>query len=1461
MKKFLKKVLKLVFYFSTLFLIFISIVLIISQTESFRVLIHDLVESELRKSFGGEIYLGKFYGNIFTGLGIDGFYIKVDGQTFLKTLGAELKYDPIGLIRGRYSFGELVIYKPEIRIIRDKDGKWNFQKVLKPTEKKEKGAKFSVSFDKLLIDDGKFILVDSLHETEIAESLNCINYHNFIVHDINILLSGDYSSDRINLKKLNVSFIVGEGKFNADLKGKFYMDEDELKAEGFEISTGESKLKFNFFASGKNNLFKLDRNTVEEVYMSLYLVADSFSFGELARFIPAVHFLSGSPAVEIEAEGTLKELNVKSIKAKVYDSDIFVTGVLKNITRFPDFLIDAEVRDSKINVSDIERFVTLVKLPELKLKQFNFSGRYRGHPLEFVSGVDLNFGNTVVNLDGALKVKDGLSYDLNFKVAGLNPSDVFYQENLNGSVNFSGNIKGKGVRFETAYVRANVEIESSFLNKIILPKSSFWFELKDGELNGSFVSISEGFRGTVDLNLKRDNAGEFILSLGGSLSGLDVSQIRIDKPKFLKSQISGDINAKFKFGKVSTMEMFVFLNPSYFRNYKINRLRLNAKYTGDESKKNVMVYSNMFDLILDGEFDFADLIKSLSLVAKSLNLKVNEKLNFAEVKGIDFSEVKKPVSLDYNLRFKNLTPISVFSIGQIFQSTGDIKGSFFADSHGFYLYGVSNLKRLVYLNYKSGRIDTVRADNFNGVIEANYSNDELRFGVKCKMGNFFARGFELGQANLDLNFDDAGIYAEISFVGNGWSFGAVLSSEFSREMNRFVLMDFWGDIYGNKLTISNEVEIFQTRSGFVINPSSFVLNGQIIYLSGFFDKQTQQIKLWGENLKVDKFIGVDIFSGDADFSIFIYGTRGKTSSEIEILVKDFKYKGAYLGELKCFGELGDEAIAFNSSLITESGQMRYSSMSVNITIPAWFKPNVRVRYPKPYVIGNVKFLRFPIALFEPLLNGISELRGDISGEVDFRGTFDKPSFKGSVSLQNCTFKFEPNNKYYVVYGRVRADSNVIYVEDLNLWNNPDDYDKGEVQVKGAIYLAGYSITGGELNVNGRLLIVDKEGLSFAGLYGRVIAETGNGGLSLKIDTSGFHLGGEILLSDVDVNYLVKQASGIGIRGGFEYVYVGPADTIGEVETKSEELVYLNVPIEESTGDTVSKVKRGIFSKFDYDLKISTSKTARLNLILNTQTGEEFFAEFTGSLNLRNRSGSMLAYGEVNISDRSYYNFFKRFDASGSLKFMGELQNPELDITANYTGTHTVLIDTLSAGKVETVQITLSISGTLKRPVVKIQMFVNGEDYQKVYPHGDVESDAISFLITGRFKDELTRGEATAFTENLWSSTGASLLSGAVSGVITDVLRDVLGGFITSTEFGYYSGFKGLRITGNIGGAVVQFGGDIFTDISKSVVVVQYPLFRKFFGGNLTVEYQRKPIQFYQEKEIVNKLGLYYRIRL
>ena len=321
---------------------------------------------------------------------------------------------------------------------------------------------------------------------------------------------------------------------------------------------------------------------------------------------------------------------------------------------------------------------------------------------------------------------------------------------------------------------------------------------------------------------------------------------------------------------------------------------------------------------------------------------------------------------------------------------------------------------------------------------------------------------------------------------------------------------------------------------------------------------------------------------------------------------------------------------------------------------------------------------------------------------------------------------------------------------------------------------------------------------------------------------------------------------------FKFVYV-------EEKPKPEEkLVQPLITLEKAPKVGARKIR-----KIRYDIVLSTLTSARLTFVLNPRTGEELSAEFTGDVNIKTEGDSVVAYGEITLLDRSYYTFFKKFNATGKIRFNGSLSNPELDITAVYMGTHTVLTPGAGGGQTEDVVVKLTIGGTRTKPKIKFDMLVDGIDYSQKYPEGDVESDAISFILTGRFKDELTAVETVNFAESLVSSAGLSLLSSTVSRIFTDVLRDVFGGFITSAEIGYSGGFRGLRVTGIVGGAVVQVGGEIFTDISRTNISIRYPILRKIFKGNLMVEFKRRLSEtFYvrQEKEIANTLRIYYRIK-
>jgi len=314
------------------------------------------------------------------------------------------------------------------------------------------------------------------------------------------------------------------------------------------------------------------------------------------------------------------------------------------------------------------------------------------------------------------------------------------------------------------------------------------------------------------------------------------------------------------------------------------------------------------------------------------------------------------------------------------------------------------------------------------------------------------------------------------------------------------------------------------------------------------------------------------------------------------------------------------------------------------------------------------------------------------------------------------------------------------------------------------------------------------------------------------------------------------------------------------------------PFEEGNGTT--KSVRTIWDGIIYDVNIETRGTTEIRMIFNQATNEELFAQLDGKVFLQKGEGGARLTGEIAVSERSYYNFFKRFSASGKLKFVGPPDNPELDIKAIYNGTRRpVTSDTSKAvvPKEEDVVVTLTITGNRYEPILAMSMTVDGDDWVNHAKGGDVQSDAISFILTGKFREDLTSGEKSALITSLGSSAGSSLIYGVPSHLLSNALSEFLReefGFIHSAEVTYQGGnlqeSADLRLSGEVFRAYWRFGGHIFNDIGNANVSFQVSMGEILSSPKLRdlfFELERKvegTEYFDQGKKLTNAARLYYR---
>ena len=139
---------------------------------------------------------------------------------------------------------------------------------------------------------------------------------------------------------------------------------------------------------------------------------------------------------------------------------------------------------------------------------------------------------------------------------------------------------------------------------------------------------------------------------------------------------------------------------------------------------------------------------------------------------------------------------------------------------------------------------------------------------------------------------------------------------------------------------------------------------------------------------------------------------------------------------------------------------------------------------------------------------------------------------------------------------------------------------------------------------------------------------------------------------------------------------------------------------------------------------------------------------------------------------------------------------------------------------------------------------------------NASSDAISFLLFGTFKDQLSFDQSTSLGANI----GASFLSNYISSSIENILP-----WIINTNINYVDSKGGniannadIRFTAAIGDAIVRFGGQIFKGIANTDIVIDYPLNKllkiKSLSNNLFIRVEKVYDPFSESSDVSNTSG-------
>jgi hypothetical protein len=1487
-----RKFFRITYYLSGIFLFVLIAIIGYTQTRSFKTYLRNTLLLESRTALNGQLQLGNIDGNLLTGFTVDSVSVRGNDDELLSSERIEFKYDLFGFFFKRVAFNNVVIVKPHIHIYRSVDGMWNVVRLIKPTQADTTPFAWTIDIKRLKLQDAELVFTDSLllsqRQTGTSEvpPNNVIDYARVHLSALSLETSAKIQNGRYEVKLGNLEFTSQEPSFALKhFEGDFLLTKNEGSARNVNIETSKSHVQLD---AGIKDVDIASISSVEELKMKpveLTVSAENIDTKELKQFLyPSVDFLNRELKLHLKASGTFGDLKIEKLVIQMPHSLVQLQGRLRNLHSASNLEMTIQSNDNVIAPRDL-----IDCLPGLKLPDFTFLGpvkyslSYEGRPLDFKAHVSCSTAAGNIDVDGKMKIlPENITYSGTVALHSLALGTILQDGRMTSNLNARMTIDGTGFDPRTMTGLARIEMDSSLFNELSVQRSVFVFDIADGMLR-SHVAASVG-SGTYELSsslqfFRQDSSNYNIIA---KIRSLDLAELLKDKQ--YGSALSFDLTATGVAGKTArsdTVELDFY--RSVFGTEEFESGETKAIFTmRDNLQSNLQVTSTIGDLEVDGRFSpgsfiaawdnsYRLLTEAVAYRFQSLDSLRSHNDSIAAEQKFQPSRVGRivPIESKFRLNVNDFRPIGLF-VHIPMSGQGIVEGSIVGDSTALQLKGKANLEQF---GLRAGT-DTLTADtaaiqySFGG-ISAQTIFQTFDASVETNLKNFTVNAFLFNQLSGQLNVkSDSSNFQFSTFIDSTARVRIGGVSRVNARLMEFEMPELHVEVGQYVADNAGTVRLVLGRDGFRIQSLTMVHESEEALLSGYFSPtgiSDLNISLSGfllSNLKQVLHRGPYAkssvqFGGKVDAITSFRGSFESPNIIVDLKADGVRAEDVLQHKSQVFGKV-ESHLAYSEHVLTllvkfmshPDDPQASPDLLLSGSLPYEF---VLAREAPHKLVGQVdltlKATGMDLKFLDPFIPEISNLNGMMTCDMRMKGPFDAPQYEGSMSIQQASLVFDPLGIRYVLNGDLIPAGDRIQLERFTIQNDPKEpLHVGTMKVSGSFALLGLNLKHFDLVAQGDLKVMSED-KRFAGqnIYGNLFAATGPNGLHWQGDLSASVVRGDVFIKDAqlvlppdrEVDFVHSSVVNVTFHD----------DTSRTVPRTSEEFKSNNrkTKFPQTAGKAAvgagfpSPLSEAVHHSFldgiSYDVGIETQGSTTLRFVFNTQTSEELFADLQGRLYFSRIPGTSRLTGQVDVGNRSYYNFIKRFEATGKLLFTGNVLNPELDISATYEGKHDTTNQAQTFGgcigpdKPHQVLVTLHITGTRDEPRTKISLQFRippSKDWTD-WQCGDEEGNAMAFIFMGQYRNELTDQQRTGMMgSNLGSSVGSAIASGMLTGPVSEAIRKNFWGGFQSLDVLYYGGQFGqsadLRVAGQVGEAVIRAGGYVFTgDIGNTNVSVELPM--------------------------------------
>ena len=1452
-----------------------------SQTSSFRNWLKDFVIEQVESSTNGKLTIQELDGTIFTSLILSHTLYTLENDTLFSADKIELKVSPLRIFLKTIYLRKLEIENANVSLFKDVNGELNISKITSPTKEKEVKDTVTTSGPfswKIDIADLKLKNFNFRHQS-LSYKYSTADYSqpemdDLRLENLNLSLSGvaNIAANEYELYITDLSVKPNLKGFNLlSMSGNFALLNDKAGVKDLKIVTERSDISLNAAISDFSP-FGNEEINLQNSPLKVELDATKFNFDDLTNFISGTDLLKGNIETHVSAAGTLAELELKDLKIKFNETRLEASGFLQNILGGADMLINTHFRNSYVNQDDVNNLLHTIDLPvykDLGILQLD-TLYFEGKPLSFDAGLSLQTqrGKILAAVKMDLSGEEIL-YDYRIKTDNLNLESI---AGIKTNLNLDGNLKGKGFSPNNLETSIQINAKRSTIGELIFNEVAINAIGADGIIKTDVSFSSLETIGIVNTSFDFTDSVNTKYGFDIVLNGFNIKD-------FVKeSELTSDLNIKLKGDGENfdqdKLNLFAVLeiDSSKLNDITIDHTTLIADIRSNDENRVINIISDLADLTITGKYTPLEIIDVITEETKMLSLSIKKKIekiqppNFgnliAEETADNFVETSpvlltgKDVNVQYLLELKSFELLSLFLGNSEIEVDGEISGRIFAANDSVSVTLDTKIEQMRYWNgrdlyYLSGfDLSLVIDDKISLNTFDNFISD-----IKINATRIFA-GSEISDLNLDINFNDN--YAQINLSAVYESLAALdLTGSFAVNNDdvEVLFKDFLFKYRDFDLRNEGDIEFSYSNSKFVFQSFTLVHNGGELDLSGEFSLADDE----DLSLKISKLKVIDLstnlleiareksFGGELNLDLSITGKANNPEINLSYSIDSIKIQNLYLGSLESVAKYSEKFLNIDLSFNAKENLQLKNTLGVSGKLPIDLSLFATERFFADEVIDlNLFADNFDLRFITGLLPGVAKTQGFLNGNVKFSGPYDDLHSQGELSIGNSSFVLEAVNLKYLLDANIKVEDNKIILSNLRLRNDPGIRGGGTITAFGEITHQNYIIDKITLNAGGDLKLLDERSKAVnPTFYGDIAIKTRNDIVFTSTEERSFLSADLILKNGASITYSPAQSAFSNENDKFTYIFESAEDR----DAYSKQIDSLIQVAQKKKEELAGKIP------FDLDLKIEVENEAKMVFVLSREFKQNLTTYLGGNFQYTIINDVPEASGELTLLDGSKLDFIKTFQAEGNVKFLDELDNPYVNVTAKYESYYSP--DTLRSGVNEyDVQVRIRLEGPAKsltanflRDESNIEVYKKRRNYNQFeLDPGKTASDAMFFIIVNKFPEDATLQES-----NLAVSTAASL----AGSIVGNVLNEKLGDAVRSVNVQQVGTETKISLMGKVEEFRYEIGGtsQVFQDLSRANVKIE----RSVLFPNLIIRFDRREPSYQSAtfSEMINELGLKY----